>query len=134
MINLSLDNGEFSSNWKVLQLSSAQEPGLEPNYVNSRPVSNLQYIVESAAAEQISQHLHANLLLSATQSAYKCCHSTEIALLRIKSDLLIAVDQQKVTLLVLLDSSATFDTLDHNVLLHTTSNPLWYWHIYPILD
>ena len=53
------------------------------------------------------------------QSAYRVGHSTESALLKVKSDLLHALDKQEVTCLVLLDLSAAFDTIDHNLLLNT---------------
>ena len=45
-------------------------------------------------------------------------HSTESALLKVKSDLLHALDKQEVTCLVLLDLSAAFDTVDHDLLLN----------------
>ena len=53
------------------------------------------------------------------QSAYRQFHSTEAALLRIKNDLLMAMDQQKVTLLILLDLSSAFDTIVHEILADT---------------
>ena len=42
------------------------------------------------------------------QSADKKHHSTESALLKVKNDILLNMDAQKVTLLVLLDLSAAF--------------------------
>src|SRR2546426_1075611 len=57
------------------------------------------------------------------QSAYRPFHSTETALLRIYNDILLSIDQQKVSALVLLDLSAAFDTIDHQILLsRLTSN------------
>ena len=44
--------------------------------------------------------------------------NTETALLRIHEDLIQAVDSRRGVLLVLLDLSAAFDTLDHSTLLH----------------
>ena len=52
------------------------------------------------------------------QSAYKKNHSTETLLIRIVNDLLIASDEGKATVVMLLDLSAAFDTVDHNKLLH----------------
>ena len=52
------------------------------------------------------------------QSVYRVGHNTESALLKVKSDLLHALDKQEVTCLVLSDLSAAFDTVDHDLLLN----------------
>ena len=51
------------------------------------------------------------------RSAYKKHPSTESALLKVKNDILLNMDAQKVTLLALLDLSAAFDTVRHDILL-----------------
>ena len=51
------------------------------------------------------------------QSAYRKHHSTETAILRVCNDFLEEADDRKVNLLVLLDLSAAFDTIDHNILI-----------------
>ena len=51
------------------------------------------------------------------QSAYRENHSTETALLKVKNDILVNMNKQHVTVLVLLDLSAAFDTVDHGILL-----------------
>ena len=51
------------------------------------------------------------------QSTYKANHSTETALLKVQNDILCSMDKKGVTVLVLLDLSAAFDTIDHSVLL-----------------
>ena len=51
------------------------------------------------------------------QSAYRQHHSTETTLLKVKNDLLMAMDKGQVTLLVLLDLSSAFDTVEQEVLL-----------------
>ena len=62
-------------------------------------------------------HLRINDLLPEHQSAYRSCHSTESALLKVTSDALLAADQGKLTLLGMLDMSAAFDCVDHIILV-----------------
>ena len=51
------------------------------------------------------------------QSAYRQHHSTETALLTVINDILMNLEDQRVMLLVLLDLSSAFDTLNHGILL-----------------
>ena len=56
-----------------------------------RPVSNFSFIskiIEKCVAEQLVDHIDSNGLNEIMQSAYKKHHSTETALLKVKSDIL----------------------------------------------
>ena len=68
-------------------------------------------------SDQTAEHVSRSGLYPLLQSAYRAGHSTETALLRVQNDILLAMDRQHVTLLVLLDLSAVFDTVDHRMLL-----------------
>ena len=72
---------------------------------------------EKAAALQISDHISSNQMPPEFQSAYSKNHSTESALLRMRNDILVKMNRQRVTLLVCLELSAAFDTVDHDILL-----------------
>jgi len=56
-------------------------------------------------------------LLPELQSAYRVHHSTETAVLKVLADILSALDIGDVGVLMLLDLSAAFDTVDHANLL-----------------
>ena len=102
-----------------------KKSNLDPeNLKNYRPVSNLSFlskILEKIVLSQINVHLTENGLQEVFQSAYKAKHSTETALLKVTSDLLCSTDRGEVSVLALLDLSAAFDTLDHEILLKRMS-------------
>ena len=89
---------------------------------NYRPVSNLSFLsklIERIVCVQLVNHLDKNGLYEVFQSAYRQLHSTETALLRVQNDILQAVDSRGGAILVLLDLSAAFDTIDHETLIRT---------------
>ena len=98
-----------------------KKPSLDPNVLkNFRPVSNLTFVsklLEKIVLSQILSHLDQNGLWHIFQSAYRPCHSVETALLRVTNDLLMANDSDQTSVLALLDLSAAFDTIDHDLLL-----------------
>ena len=75
--------------------------------------------MERAVSSQLQSHLIINSLYPILQSSYRKHHRTDTALLKVKNDLLMAMNRQHVSLLVLLDLSSPFDTLDHQILLNT---------------
>ncbi len=52
------------------------------------------------------------------QSSYKENHSTETSILRMQNDILSALDQNKSVLIICIDLSAAFETVDHGILLN----------------
>ena len=99
-----------------------KKPSLDKeNLSNYMPISNLNFIsklLERVVAKRLHEHLSTNSLYLPLQSAYRKFHSTETALLAVQNDIISAMDQGKVTALILLDLSAAFDTVDHTILLH----------------
>ena len=122
IINSSLESGIFPDSWKeaVVIIPLLKKLGLESLFNNLRPVSNLAYIsklIERAVFNQTYDHLARSGLYPLLQSAYRRYHSTDTALVKVANDILLNMNSQRVTLLVLLDLSAAFDTVDHAILL-----------------
>ena len=90
-----------------------------------RPVSNrpsLSKLLEKVVARQLDEHLESNSLQSPMQSAYKRHHSAETALLLVHNDIVKSLDDDKFTVLLQLDLTAAFDTVDYDILLQRLQN------------
>ena len=98
-----------------------KKTSLDPEVLkNYRPVSNLGFlskVLEKVVASQLMRHVHDNGLQTPWQSAYRAGHSVETTLLRVHNDVARALGSRKCVLLILLDLSAAFDTVDHVILL-----------------
>ena len=121
MINCSLTCSHFPGVWKeAIVVPLLKKFGLLSDFTNLRPVSNLQFVsklTERTVCDQTHAHLVKHELYPILQSAYRKGHSTETALLKVQNDILMSMDRQRVSLLILLDLSAAFDTVNHCVLL-----------------
>ena len=128
LINLSLEQGsiECLKSAVIFPLLKGLDSLLDPEiFKNYRPVSTLQLIgklIERIVADRLDEHMDANGLHCVNQHGYKRCHSTETLLLKIANDLFLACDKMIPTLLMLLDLSAAFDTVDHEKMLSILKN------------
>ena len=126
LVNESLQTGEFPDDLKeALVKALLKKITLEPINKNYRPVSNLPFmgkLMERCVIDELMDHIHTNNLMEPLQSAYRLCHSSDTALLKVKADILKATDNQEITCLVLLDLSAAFNMAHHKILLNWLEN------------
>ena len=93
---------------------------------------HMDIVVERVVTKQIQDYLTHFNLHEPFQSVYRKNPSTETALVRVQNDILTALDNNEAPVLVLLDPSAAFDTVDHNMLLgrlseFCISGTVWNW-------
>ena len=122
LANLSFSEGRFPTKFK----SASVTPLLKSDHLDKtapasyRPISNLNFIskiLERLFLQCFQPHILASPNFNKHQSAYRPGHSTETALLLLLDNIFHAADSGKSTLLVSLDLSAAFDTIEHSTLL-----------------
>ena len=119
IVNLYFSSGDFPASCKSAIISPLiKKTGLDSEILkNYRPVVNLSFIkknIEKAIATQIHSHLINNDIVDNFQSAYKTGHSCETALLRAYNDMVTTIGRCNGAMLVLLDVSGAFNTIDHD--------------------
>ncbi|KAL5260539.1 hypothetical protein ACHWQZ_G010621, partial [Mnemiopsis leidyi] len=122
IVNVSLSHGSMEGVKLADIIPLLKNNSLDPNELkNFRPVSNLTFLgklIERVVLKRLNDHLSKNNLHCPEQSAYKKNFSTETLLVRIWNDLLVASDEKSATVVMMLDLSAAFDTVDHDLLLN----------------
>ena len=124
LVNTSFKTRVFPTRWKsaiITPIPKVDYPSKEKDF---RPISllcTISKVLEKIANKQILAYLIKHALLDTCQSAYKPHHGCITALLKVVDDILDGIDDSEATLLVLLDFSKAFDTINHRLLLEKLS-------------
>ena len=123
LINSSLEQAQFSENWKYAIIKPLiKKVNGEIVKTNFRPVSNLKHlskILECAALSQIMKHFEENCLLPDAQSAYRSGYSCQTILIKLAEKILNRMEMKQLSMIIAMDLSAAFDTVNHKILLKT---------------
>ena len=122
LANMSFSAGVFPSGYRIASVTPLlKKDGLVPdNPANFRPISNLNTvskILERLFLARLLPHVLASPNYNSFQSAYRRNHSTETALIKILDDVYSDIGNHQQTVLVGLDLSAAFDTIDQLTLI-----------------
>jgi hypothetical protein len=122
LVNTSLSEGIFPTVFKhavITPLLKGQD--LDPTILSHyRPVANLPFlskILERIVSQRLQHHLESHNRLNSNQSAYRPNCSTETAMEAIHDSIARNSDAKRISLLLLLDMSAAFDTINHSFLI-----------------
>ena len=138
LVNLSLSLPSFNGLKHANVVPSLKKTGLDQETLNNyRPISLLPFVsklTERVVLKQLNAHMSKNNLHVPNQYGYKKHHSTETVLLKLYNDIMVGIDQKFGVVVLLIDLSAAFDTVDHKLLLNilefrfhiTSSALLWF--------
>ena len=127
IINQSLSEGIFPETLKLSHIHpTLKKTSSDQNLLaDFRPIFNISYLaktLEKCAVIKLQDHLKESKLVISKQSAYKRNHSPETALVNIFENIYNDLDQNTSILLIFLDYSSAFDTINHNILLARLEN------------
>ena len=92
-----------------------------------RPISNIEFIskiIEKVVLIRLNEHMNINNLHTPEQFAYKKRHSTEHLVLQVVDEVLVGFEKGSATIVILLDLSAAFDTVNLTKLMQILENQI----------
>ncbi|KAI5750926.1 hypothetical protein M8J77_002520 [Diaphorina citri] len=122
IFNESLSTGVFPFEWKSANVVPLQKVSSPSSCNDYRPISLLPILskaLEKLAIWQIMEFVESQSKLDLFQSGFRRRHSTATALVKVTDDVRLSLDAGKATILVLLDMSKAFDSVDFDVLIAT---------------
>ncbi len=127
ILNNNLSSGVVPASFKHAVIQPLlKKNGLDPfNMSHFRPISKLYFIskvLEKIVSGQLNNFSMRNNIFDRFQSGFRAVHCTETALLRVSNDIFRGVDSGSCVVLLLLDLTAAFDTVDHNILVARLKN------------
>ena len=133
IVNTSIVTHVYPEPWKNPHVVPLFKSGDKDEISNYRPISLLPVlskILEKIVANQLTEYLETNNLISNSQHGFRPRLSTQTALLKVTDKIFDNIDKKKISLLLLIDLSKAFDSVNHNILLNKCQSlhidPAWF--------
>ena len=120
IVNLSISTGRFPSAWKkakVVPLYKKDDPLNPKNYRPVAIVPILSKILERVIFNQMIEYLTSNGILHPNHHAFRQNHNTTTAMIQMYDSWLQAIESGQIAGVCMLDMSAAFDLVNHDLLL-----------------
>ena len=127
IINDAISNSIFPDPLKNSTVTPvAKDPSGDPDdFTNLRPINSIPFLakaLEKIMHGQLNKYFELNKLYPNYQSSYREHHSCETALICMTDEIQKSVHEGKNVILLILDNSAAFDTVDQDILLEKLEN------------
>ena len=115
----------FPEYWKVARISPVPKVNNPSSPNDFRPISVLPVlskVYERVVLQQLVFHIENLMLYKSTQHGFRKSHSTSSCLMKLKDDIINAMNKGEITISVFADYSKAFDTIDFKRLLRKLTN------------
>ena len=121
IINLSIRSSKFPRIWKHSKVIPLLKPGAadQLSAKSYRPVALLPVVskvLERVVFLQIVEYMESNRLFHPNHHGFRSLHSTTTAMLQLYDSWVEAIEKGEMSAVVMIDQSAAFDCVDHNIL------------------
>lgn len=136
IVNLSFLSGHFPIELKNISVTPIPKVDDPKDFSHFRPISNVNFllkIISSISCEQFTNYLEGNKLIADCQSGFRKKHSCTTAILKLTEEFQRYIANGKCIILVLLDFSNAYGSVDHDRLLQvlksvgvTNKSMMWF--------
>lgn len=120
IVNICIEKSVFPNVWKCAIVCPLPKTSKPQEFKDLRPINiltTMSKILERVIYNQAYDYINVNSILPTTQSGFRKGFSCTTALLKVTDDIISATDRGLSTVLIVLDYSKAFETVDHGVLL-----------------